>query len=431
MLFTPREHNPKSVHADDPMRSGILFYLIAKIKLVKPLKQVSRCFVITVIVVLILSPMHPAKADNQSEDQTVKQRLKKIDELEEKEAADAKEGEESPATQGIFGEKVRLNGFIDLNYEYLDLKDIDDKDSDSSSDFFMSSAALALSVLFNDWSKAEIVMEAEDVGKDGGSGKIRLDEAIATLKIPPTPFYLIGGKTVMPFGVFEDRLIEGTLTEDVYEIDQWGAILGFAPDFYGLDISFSIYRNPDIIENLQNFDTHDFRSEREKEDKFRSFAANVTLEPLEDTFTLSAYFDSEPGDGRRNRSVGGALMLNFWKFSLDAEYITALTREKGENDEENKESAFVVGIAVDLLEPLELATRYEVFNDDQSGDQDEVLEYRLIGGFNYAFTYLADFWFLDAADFSFEYRFSKYEKEEDSNAADSQNMFQFQFSVGF
>lgn len=397
----------------------------------KPIKPVSGCFVFWLIAVLMLSPMHSAKAENHSEDQEVKQRIEKIKELEEKEEEDAKESGESQITKGIFGEKVRLNGFIDLNYEYLDLKDIDDKDGGSSSDLFVSSAALALRVFFNEWSKAKIVMDAEDVGKDGGSGKIRLDEAIVTLKIPATLFYFIGGKTVMPFGVFEDRLIEGTLTEDVYEIDEWGGTIGVAPGFYGLDISFSIYRTPDIIENLQNFDTHDFRPERQKEDKFRSFATNVTLEPLKDTLKLSAFFDSEPGDGRRNRSFGGALALNFWKFSLDAEYITALTREKGENDEENKESAAVVGLAFDLLDSLELATRYEIFDDDQSGDQDEVLEYRLIGGFNYAFADLAGFWFWDTARVSFEYRFSKYEKEEGSNAADSQNMFQFQFSVGF
>ena len=91
----------------------------------------------------------------------------------------------------------------------------------------------------------------------------------------------------------------------------------------------------------------------------------------------------------------------------------------------------VVGLAFDLLESLKLATRYEVFDDDQPGEQDEVLDYRIIGGFNYALEDLVPFRFLDAANFSFEYRFSKYEKEADSNAADSQNMFQFQFSVAF
>jgi hypothetical protein len=420
-----------SVYTVCQKRFGIAFYLKEKIKLSKRIKQALGCIAGVVIAVLFLSPLHSAKAENQSKDQEVRQHLKKIEEVEEKEEADAKQSEKSFTTQGIFNEKIRLNGFIDLKYEYLDLQDVDNKDSRSHHDVFVSSAALALRVFPNDWSKAKIVVDAEDVGKDGDRGRIRLDEAIGTVKIPRTAFYFMGGKTVMPFGVFEDRLLEGTLTEDLYEIDEWGVTLGVAPDFYGLDLSFSVYRNPDVIENLQSFDTHDFRPGRRREDKFRSYAVNVTLEPLEDTLILSAFFDSEPGDGRRNRSIGGALALTFWEFSLDAEYITALSREKGENDEENKESALVVGLAFDLLDSLELATRFELFDDDQSGDQDEVLEYRLIGGFNYEFADLVELWFLESAMFSLEYRFSKYEKEVGSNAADSQNMLQFQFSVGF
>ncbi len=427
-MFTLNKHITSGLHAVCRRLCDPAACLKAKIEGSKP---ILLSYVVLAVAVLGMPPVHLAWAENQTDDQKVKQRLEKIEEIEAKEEVDSKKDKETLTTENLFGEKVRLNGFIDLNYEYLDLKDIDDKDSGSSSDLFMSSAALALRVFFNDWSKAKIVVDAEDVGKDGGSGKIRLDEAIGTLKIPPTPFYFIGGKTVMPFGVFEDHLIEGTLTEDVYEIDEWGAILGVAPDFYDLDFSFSIYRTPNVIENLQNFDTHDFRPGRQKEDKFRSYAINITLEPLKEILALQTFYDSEPGDGRRNRSIGGALALNFWKFSLDAEYIRALTREKGENEEENKESAVVVGLAFELLDSLELATRYEVFDDDQSGDQDEVLEYRLIGGFNYAFEDLAPFRFLDAANFSFEYRFSKFEKEADSNAADSQNMFQFQFSVGF
>lgn len=170
----------------------------------------------------------------------------------------------------------------------------------------MSTAELALRILLNEWSKTKIVVTAEDVGRQGEDGKIRLDEAIVTLKSPGMPLYIVGGKTVMPFGVFEDHLIEGTLTEDLYEIDEWGATLGFNPDFYGMDISFSVYRNPQVINNLEEFDTHDVSPGRQKEDKFRSFITNVTLEPIEDTLTLSAFYNSEPGDGNRNQSIGGA-----------------------------------------------------------------------------------------------------------------------------
>lgn len=182
---------------------------------------------------------------------------------------------------------------------------------------------------------------------------------------------------------------------------------------------------------MQNFNTHDFRSERRKEDKFRSFIASATLEPIEDALTLSAFYDSEPGDGRRNRSIGGALSLNYWKFILDAEYITALTREDGENEEANKESAAAVGLAFDLLDSLQLATRYEVFRDDTRGDQDEVLDYRIVTGFNYSLLEFIDVFFLADATLFFEYRYSRYEKEQDSEATNSQNMYQFQVVLEF
>jgi hypothetical protein len=413
------------------MRFYTARYLKGKTRLSKPLKRVSGCFVFFVIVVFILSPVHSANAENNQGDQEVTQRLKKIEELEEKEEAEEREGTLNPIIQEIFGDKVQLNGGFELNYEYLDVKDIDDENSGSSSDFFMSTAELALRIFFNEWSKTKIVVTAEDVGRQGEDGKIRLDEAIVTLKSLGMPLYVVGGKTVMPFGVFEDHLIEGTLAEDLYEIDEWGATLGYDPDFYGLDISFSVYRNPQVMRNLEDFDTHDFSTAPKNEDKFRSYIANISLEPIEDTLILSAYYDSEPGDGSRNQTLGGAFTLNYWKFTLDAEYITALAREKGENEEENKESAGVVGLAFEPLESLQLATRYAVFSDDNPGDQDEVLDYRIVAGFNYSLLELVDVSFLTDATIFFEYRYSKYEKETGSEATDSQNMFQFQMVLGF
>jgi len=413
------------------MRFHTPHYLKEKAKFSKPIKQVSRGFVFFAIVVFILWPVLSAKAENNEGDHEAKQRLKQIEEIEEKEEEEERVGTLNPIIQEIFGEKVRLNGVVELNYEYLDVEDIGDENSDSSSDFFMSTAELALRVFFNEWSKTRIVVTAEDVGRQGEDGKIRLDEAIANLKSLHVPLYLIGGKTVMPFGVFEDHLIEGTLAEDLYEIDEWGATIGYHPDFYGLDISFSAYRNPQVMRNLEDFDTHDFSTAPKNEDKFRSYIANISLEPIEDTLILSAYYDSEPGDGRRNQTIGGAFTVNYWKFTLDAEYVTALAREKGENEEENKESAGVVGLAFEPLESLQLATRYAVFSDDNPGDQDEVLDYRIVAGFNYSLLELVDVSFLTDATIFFEYRYSKYEKETGSEATDSQNMFQFQVVLGF
>ena len=413
------------------MKFDLALFLKERPKLLKPVRAVLRCFIFFVIVVVILSPVYPAKAENDEKDREVKQRLKTIEEIEKEEKKEERPGALNPIVQEIFGKKVQLNGAVELNYEYLDVKDIDDENSGSSSDFLMNTVELALRAFFNEWSKAKVVVNAEDVGKNGDDGKIRLDEAIATLKSRQVPLYFIGGKTVMPFGVFEDHLIEGTLTEDLYEIDEWGAILGFNPDFYGLDVSFSVYRNPQIINNLEDFDTHDARAGRQKDDKFRSYIANLTLEPIEDTLKMSVFYDSEPGDGNRNQSIGGAFSLNYWKLSLDVEYIIALTREKGENEEENKESAGVVGLAFEPLESLQLVTRYAVFSDDNPGDQDEVLDYRIIAGFNYSLLEWVDVSFLTDATLFFEYRYSKYENETNSEATNSQNMFQFQLALGF
>jgi hypothetical protein len=382
--------------------------------------------VLPFVLILVLWTNAPVGAEDKAENRDVKQELKLVEDKEEQESTWLNQ-----QIQPVFGDKVRLNGGVELNYEYLDVKDIDDENSDSSSDFFMSTAELALRVFFNDWSKSKVVVNAEDYGKKGDQGKVRLDEAIVTLKSLEAPVYFVAGKTVMPFGVFEDHLIEGTLAEDLYEIDEWGATIGFNPDFYGLDISFSAYRDPQVIENLQNEDTHNFRAGRQKEDDFRSFIVSATIEPVEDALTLSAFYDSEPGDGDRNRSIGGALTLNYWRFLLDAEYITALERELGENKEENKESAVVVGLAFEPLDSLLLATRYEAFWDDTRGDQDEVLDYRIIAGFSYSLLELFDIFFLTEAKLIFEYRYSRYEKEAGSEATNSQNRVQVQFVFGF
>jgi hypothetical protein len=340
------------------------------------------------------------------------------------------EDEETEGTR-IFSrlpvEKVTLGGFIDLDYDYYDVTDVSNKDSGSTSDLGLGSAELELRVFFNKWVKSKIVVTADDVGKEDGDEKIKLDEAIFTMKCPWVPLYFTGGKTVLPFGVFEDHLIVGTLMEDLYEVDTVGATLGFAPDFYGLDISITVYEGEDIIENLEDFNAHDFSEDpkREEGDDVSSFIANVTLEPLEDMLILSVFYDTEPGDGDRNQTIGGAFTLDVWKFSLDAEYITALEREKGENGEENKDSAWVVGLALQPIEsvPLEFAVRYEDFDDDQSGGQDEVLDYRYVAGFSYKF--------LKWATFFFEYDYWKYERESGSDAADHVNSLHFRIGLAF
>jgi hypothetical protein len=397
---------------------------------------------------LFLSTAGAAEAPNIETELKDNQQLQQVEELEEKEAIEERrsletdyedqeqseknnELEEEEPTEGtpILSrwpvEKITLGGFIDLDYDYYEVSDVSDKDSGSSSDLGLGSVELELRVFFNKWVKSKVVVTADDVGKKDGDENIKIDEATFTMTCPYIPTYFIGGYTVLPFGVFEDRLITGLITEDLYEIEEVGATLGFTPDFYGLDISFTVYGGQEIIENLEDVGTHEFSADREEGDDVSSFIANVTLEPEEDMLSLSVFFDSEPGDGRRNLTIGSAFTLDIWKFSLDGEYITALQREDGENGEENKESALVAGLAFRPVEsvPLELVVRYEDFDNDQDGNQDEILDDRYVAGFSYKF--------LEWATFFFEYNYLNYEKERGSDASDHVNTFHFRIGLAF
>ena len=339
------------------------------------------------------------------------------------------EEEESPKEIQILStlpvEKVTLAGFIDLDYDYYEVSDVSDKESGGRTDVGLGSVDLELRVFFNKWAKAKFTLAADDVGKQESKTKIKVDDAFFTLTCPWVPLYFKGGYTTLPFGVFEDPLIIGTIIEDLYEIERVGATLGFAPDFYGLNVSFTVYAGQDIIRNLGNFGIDGYSVDREKKNEVNSFIANVTLEPVEDVLSLSVFYDSEPGDGRRNETIGSAFTLDLWKFALDGEYVAALQRQKRENGEENKESAWVVGLAFRPLEsvPLELAVRYEDFADDLKENQDEILDDRYVAGFSYKF--------LEWATFFFEYDYSNYEKEEDSDAADHAYELHFRIDLAF
>ena len=84
-----------------------------------------------------------------------------------------------------------------------------------------------------------------------------------------------------------------------------------------------------------------------------------------------------------------------------------------------------------VLEINRLEAQFEDFSDDTSGEQDEVLDYRIVTGFSYSLLELFDVFFLTEATLLFEYRHSRYEKEEDSEATNSQNMYQVQLVFGF
>ena len=135
-----------------------------------------------------------------------------------------------------FTDRARLNGTAEFNFDYTDVEDTADENSGWARDLYISTLELDFRLIFSRHARTKIVVNLDDVGNDTSDEKFNLDEAILDLKFPSTTLYIVGGKTTFPFGVFEDRLIGGTLIEDLYEVQTIGATIGFAPDFYGLDL---------------------------------------------------------------------------------------------------------------------------------------------------------------------------------------------------
>ncbi|MBE9569763.1 MAG: LbtU family siderophore porin [Proteobacteria bacterium] len=335
----------------------------------------------------------------------------RIEELEEK----VKKQEEKTELLGKVGENIIFSGAIELDYTYTDPRDVTDKTSDSTSDLDIGTAEIGVEVKFHEWVTGNFILKGESLDEDD---RVFWDEATITIQKEGFPLYFVGGKRGQPFGVFNSHLISDPVTKDCYEVAKSGATIGFAPDFLGLDISATTYKGEVLADKLSEAGygwARDPDPNPDPTDDVESYIFNISIAPIEG-LSLSTYFDSEPGQGSRNETAGGAIEYQIGMFTFDAEYIAALEREKNATDnKEYKESAWFGAIACQVIDPLEIAVRYEAFDDDISGNQDGHLEDRYSIGVNYTLFEKDDF----ATTLMLEYRRSNYENETGVTVEDS------------
>ena len=347
-----------------------------------------------------------------------------------------KEKIEKGGILGGFSDKLTFSGAIELDYSYADDSDIGDNTvNDTTSDLDIGTVELGVEVAFHEYVKGNLLLKGEAL--DTGNDRVFWDEATITIQKEGFPLYFIGGKRGQPFGVFETHLINDPITQDCYEIAKTGATVGFAPDFLGLDISATVYKGEVLMGHLDEFFDYIDRDSTsagftlsptyKATDDVSSYIGNITISPAEG-LTVAAFYDSEPGDGERNETVGGMFHYEISKITLDAEYITALEREKHFTDnKEYKESAWFAAVAFQVMEPLEIAVRYEAFDDDIEGDQDGHLDSRYSIGFTYTLFEKNSF----VTNLMGEYRISNYEKTAGSTADDKLNEAFIRLAIEF
>jgi hypothetical protein len=329
---------------------------------------------------------------------------------------------------GIPGE-LSFSGVIELDYSHADDSNIGDNTvNDSSSDLDIGTVEVGLEAAFHEYVAGNFLLKGEALDSD--NDRVFWDEATIGIQKEDFPFYFIGGKRGQPFGLFESHMINDPITQDCYEIAKTGATAGYTGDSLGLDISVTAYKGEELMAHLNDagygFERDTSPGYKETDD-VNSYLGNITISPLVGLI-LAAYYDSEPGDGDRNETVGATVHYGMGKFVLDAEYIGALSRENHFTDnKEYKESAWFASVACQALEPLEIAVRYEAFDDGMAGDQDGHLSNRYGIGFTYCLFEKNAL----ATNLMGEYRISGYEQAPGSTANNALNEAFLRLAIEF
>jgi len=258
------------------------------------------------------------------------------------------------------------------------------------------------------------VLNSEWIGDDINQGdeKITVDEATLSFQPEDMPVYLVLGKRTQPFGVYENHLITDPMTQDAYETKRVGITAGYTGPM-GLDLSVTVYKGQEQMDHLFESGLFEDTLQRAGEgtDDVGSYIVSASLEPYEGVMVFGGYL-SEPGRGNRNETLnlGVSFAPTFMEgVRFDAEYMKALDRELYDGvNTKYKEGVFSATLAYEFVvrerkviggglfaerrahlikEPLEVALRYEHFDDDGMSEDLGIwtVKDRYSGGARYSF----------------------------------------------
>jgi len=281
----------------------------------------------------------------------------------------------------VQAEGLEWSGCIEVDMRGSDRTDR--TPSESESNIVLDSLELVLETEVNENVSAMAIIKY-----DGGDDEVVLDEANLTLKnLASVPLTLTAGKYVLPFGVFESHLVNDPLTQEIYEINASGISLAYVLEgMQGLEVSASVYESQAGVDDLADYILN------------ASFAQ-------EELGSLSVYYNSATavsGFGRDD-SMGVSLNAAIGNITFDAEYITALNRE---GDDPAEESAYSMSVAYQLQPTIEVAARYEDYEDDIDGNQETDPE-DPAQGLDYRYSLGANYELYENATLSAEYRISE------------------------
>jgi hypothetical protein len=238
---------------------------------------------------------------------------------------------------------VNLGGLIEIGYEKI---------GDGPAAFKVGDNEVEIEARLGKKISGTILLRPDKEAENNGD--ILYEVFILLDNLSPLPISISVGKRVIPFGVFETHLISDPWTKE-WEINQVGLIFSYAKK--PLELNLSLY-------NSSN-------------ERGISFAFQILTEEL----TVGGSYRRQMGeDGVGINTLAdlhGYIQYAGGAVTVDLEYCGAVIRE----DNEPKPSAYSFSLAYQLSEPLEIALRYDGFDDDDSSTLQSTS--RIGAGLNY------------------------------------------------
>ncbi len=289
-------------------------------------------------------------------------------------------------------EKIRLSGSLAGEARWRKIGDDASPGSSITTDLYLRMFEIGVETDFADWASATVLLNSEWIGDPlhGGDGTVVVDEAHLDISVPHLPFYFVLGKRIQPFGLFEAHFVTDPLTQDAYETKAVGLSAGFKAPL-STDLSLTIYKGRVQSDHLSGSGLYDPAAGPVPAVTVRrvdSWILSGISTPLKDLWTVFGAYSSEPGAGRRMKTLGlgsNLVMPGLRNLQIDAEYMRALGREDVPGFGRSfRETAFSVTASYQfvlrqrtlrggrtyrarksqrLAHPFEMALRFEAFDD--------------------------------------------------------------------
>jgi hypothetical protein len=230
---------------------------------------------------------------------------------------------------------VRITGDLEGRFRWMRRRDAFVGAAGAMTDIYLRRVELGIETSLSGWASAIAVLNSEYIGDpiQEGDERITVDEVHFDLREGDAPLYFVFGKRTLPFGEFENALVNDPMTQDAYEIEKVGATLGIAGPL-GLDVSATAYKGTELMEHLFQsalFDTSRVGRLPVETNNVESFIVAASITPVDTLLTIFAAFSSEPGSDRKNLTANGGFNFKLPplpNLAIDVEYMKALQRER-------------------------------------------------------------------------------------------------------